>query len=112
MKARPPFIAKWIRYARSPTWRPSIMNVPALETAFHAWWKGLQLDWRMSDDGLTILDKTDGDWDQLRQPGLNGILSVMACLFYWGCEAQGNMEHCTGWASAVEDCILVLGQII
>lgn len=111
-KSRPPFIAEWIRYARSPTWRPSITNVPALETAFDAWWKGLQPEWRMSEDRLTILDKTDGDWDQLRRPGLNGILSVMACLFYWGCKAQGNMKHCAGWASAVEDCILVLGQVI
>jgi hypothetical protein len=111
-KDRPLFVAEWIRYARSPTWRPSIPDVPALEISFQAWWKGLQPDWRMSDNGLTVLDKIDGDWDQLRRPGLNGIHSVIACLFYWGCKAQGSTKHCVGWASAVEDCILVLGQLI
>lgn len=111
-KGRPLFIGEWIRYARSPTWCPSITDVPALETSFQAWWKGLQPEWRMSEDRLTVLDKTDGDWDQLRRPGLNGFLSVIVCLFYWGCKVQGSMKHCVGWASALEDCILVLGHII
>ena len=110
--SRPAFVAEWIRYARSPTWRPSITDVPALETSFQAWWKGLQPGWQMSEDRLTVLDKMDGDWDQLRRPGLNGLLSIIACLFYWGCKAQGNKKHRVGWASAVEDCMLVLGQLI
>ena len=112
MKGRPAFIAEWIRYACSPTWCPSITDVPALEISFQAWWKGLQPDWRMSGDGSTVLDKMDGDWDQLRRPGLNGIHSIIACLFYWGHKAQENTEHCVGWASAVEDCILVLKQVL
>ena len=111
-KGRPAFITEWIRYARSPTWCPSITDVPALEISFQAWWKGLQPDWRMSEDGLTVLDKMDGDWDQLRRPGLNGIHSIIACLFYWGRKAQENTKHCVGWASAVEDCILVLEQVL
>jgi len=65
-----------------------------------------------SADGLKTLKKVDGNWDGLRRPGLNGILSVLACLFFWGCRAQGNMKHCAGRASAVEDCILVLGQLV
>ena len=111
-KSRPAFVAEWICYAHSPTWRPSITDVLTLETSFQAWWKGLQPSWQMSEDRLTVLDKMNGDWDQLRQPGLNGLLSVIACLFYWGCKAQGNKKHHVGWASAMEDCMLVLGQLI
>jgi hypothetical protein len=111
MKACPAFVAEWIQNTCSPTWRPTTVNIPALEKSFQAWWKGLQLAWRISGDGLTVLKKVDGNWDDLRRPRLNRILSVLACLFFWGCKAQGNTKHCTGWASAMEDCILVLGQL-
>jgi hypothetical protein len=111
-KAHPPFIAEWIRNARSPTGAPrSRTFLPSRRPSMHGG-KDCNQSGELSEDRLTILDKTDGDWDQLRRPGLNGILSIMACLFYWGCKAQGNMKHCAGWASAVEDCILVLGQVI
>lgn len=111
-KHRPLCIGKWIGCARSPTWRPTITSIPAFEKSFQVWWCDLQPSWRISGNGSIALDRVDGDFEALRKPGLNGILSVMAALFYWGCKVQRNAKYCASWASAVEDCILVLEQLV
>jgi hypothetical protein len=111
-EGRPEFISEWLQRTRSSTWRPDISNIPVLEKAFNTWWKRLQPQWRISGSGSIVLDKVDSDWDVLRKPGQNGILIILVCLFYWGCKVQGNRKNCAGWASALEDCILVLGQLI
>jgi len=54
----------------------------------------------------------DGDLDGLRKPGLNGLLSVLAALFYWGRIAQNNKKQRKGWVAHVEDCILVLRGLV
>ena len=106
---RPQCISDWIRRGRSNTWRPVISSIPALEKSFEAWWTNLQPDWRKNDDALA---NVDGDWEILRKPGLNGILSAIVCLFYWGCKVQGNTTRCARWTTLVEDCILVLGNVV
>jgi len=49
----------------------------------------------------------DGDWEVLRRPGVNGILSVMAGLFFWGVALRGKGSR-EGWNNAVSDCTVVL----
>ncbi|KDR76064.1 hypothetical protein GALMADRAFT_15531, partial [Galerina marginata CBS 339.88] len=86
---RPVAIAKWIWRARAPTWRPAIASLDQYGTSFLAWWTVLQPDWRLSDDKKSInVDATGEDWESLRKPGLNGLVSVVAALFYWGCAVQ------------------------
>ena len=109
---RPLCVSEWIRRGRSTTWRPVISSIPALEKSFEEWWTNLQPDWRKNDDGSIVFASVDGDWEILRKPGLNGILSAIACLFYWGCKVQGNMTRRARWATSVEDCILVLHNIV
>jgi hypothetical protein len=109
---RPQCVSEWIRRGRSTTWRPVISSIPALEKSFEAWWTNLQPDWRKNDDGSIAFTNIDGDWEILRKPGLNGILSAITCLFYWGCKVQGNQTRRARWATSVEDCILVLGNLV
>ena len=108
---RPQAISKWIRRARSPTWRPDITNVLKFEKDFQAWWLFLQPKWQVGVKG-TITDKcVDGNWDALQKPGLNGVVSLLAALFYWGIVAQKNTKHCEVWVAHVEECIIVLHQL-
>jgi hypothetical protein len=109
---RPLCVFEWIGRVHSPTWRPTITSILALEKSFQAWWCDLQPSWRISGNGSIALDRVDGDFEALRKPGLNGILSVMTALFYWGCKVQRNAKYHASWASAVEDCILVLEQLV
>ena len=109
---RPQCVSEWIRRRRSTTWRPVISSILALEKSFKAWWTNLQPDWRKDNDGSIAFANVDGDWEILRKPGLNGIVSAIAGLFYWGCKVQGNLTRRARWATLVEDCILVLENIV
>ncbi|KAF8201854.1 hypothetical protein BJ912DRAFT_843261, partial [Pholiota molesta] len=83
-QGRPQFVADWIRHARSPKYRPK--NVK-LET---------------------------GDLDAIRKPGKNGILSVLAMVFFWGLateqeEGDGGKQ---AWKAAVDDVDWVLKGLL
>ncbi|KAF9472053.1 hypothetical protein BDN70DRAFT_819199 [Pholiota conissans] len=71
---RPACISLWIKYARSASFRPD----------------------------LVLRQDASGDLTNLRRPGKNGLLSVLAALFFWGVSAQGvrNDKH---WRAAVDD---------
>jgi len=103
---RPSAVKSWIQRARTSAWRPVISNLADYESEFTAWWSSLQPEWRKSSSGKILFSKVDGDWEVLRRPGLNGILSVMAALFFWGVALQE--DSCTGWNDAVSDCLIVL----
>ena len=111
-KDRPECIADWVQRARSPTWRPVIANVAAFGKVFHAWWVSLQPKWRVSGKGAILTEDVEGDWEELRRPGLNGLLSALAGLFYWGRIAQRNAKQRKAWAVDVEDFTLVLRHLL
>ena len=105
-------ISEWIQWAHSPMWQPVITNVSMFEKSFHMWWLSLQPKWRLSKKGEILTQKMDGDLDGLRKLGLNGLLSVLAALFFWGRIAQNNTKQRKGWIGHVEDCILVLCGLV
>ncbi|KAF9521276.1 hypothetical protein CPB83DRAFT_739751, partial [Crepidotus variabilis] len=82
-KGRPEVVKQWIDRGRSTTWRPIIKNIKTYEKQYTQWWTSLQPAWRVTNNSI---DKslTDGDWEPLRLPGLNGLHSAIAGLFYWG----------------------------
>ena len=62
----------------------------------------------------------EGDWDGLIAPGVNGMLGVITCLYWWGKTVQGlkdvgvvkrggNVEE---WTEAFLDVIWVLKSLI
>ena len=108
---RPQAISEWIQRARSPTWRPDIANVPKFEKDFRAWWLFLQPKWRVGVEGTIADECIDGNWDALRKPGLNGVVSLLAALFYWGRVAQKNAKHREVWVAHVEECIVVFRRL-
>lgn len=108
---RPDAIKAWIGRARSPTWRPVISDMVTYEAEFMLWWAALQPSWRKSDDGSLIFSKLVGNWEVLWRPGLNGILSVLAGLLFWGVALRNAGSTRKGWNKAVSDCLLVLTSL-
>ena len=87
---RPEAIGAWIQRRRSSTYSPKI-EIPQYCDAFSKWWTALQPDWRVHE-GKIISKEVNGDWGALKRPGLNGIVSVLVALYYWGGAVAGDAE--------------------
>jgi hypothetical protein len=106
---RPEIVGVWINRARPCKWRPPI-DLKIFEREFKGWWTAIQPAWRIVD-GQVDTSITQGDWASLRLPGLNGILSVVGALFFWGLAAQGKTAPHAAWLAAVKDCQLVISLL-
>ncbi|CAA7268956.1 unnamed protein product [Cyclocybe aegerita] len=107
---RPPAVRDWIQRARLPAWRPNIPNINKYAAKFWMWWAVLQPRWRVNEDGEVVTSAVDGDWEQLRRPGVNGLLSVLASLFFWGVAVKGKREATEKWLVAVQDVRLTVDK--
>ena len=105
---RPKAVKAWIQRARAPAWRPAITDTAAYEAEFKSWWAALQPKWRKSSSGNVVFLRVDGDWEEICWPGLNGMLSVMAGLFFWGIALGKGNDGQKGWKQAVSDCQVAL----
>jgi hypothetical protein len=104
---RPEQIAHWIKDARGNRNRPdpSVKNTAQYETEWWAWWDSLQPEWRTRHaDGSWVVGGPYGkDWDTLAYWGENGVLSVVAALYFWGCAVQTGGDAQERWELAVND---------
>ncbi|KDR65749.1 hypothetical protein GALMADRAFT_217423 [Galerina marginata CBS 339.88] len=107
-KYRPAAVGQWISRARPGSWRPVIDDLPGYEKAFNKWWYYIQPQWRQSHNDR-VINKVAGDLDSLRKPGVNGLFSVLAALFFWGLalEKAGTRDR-KRWRDAVADCHAVI----
>ena len=110
---RPAVVRDWIQRARSTLYRPTIKSTSDFQVAFMKWWEGLQPDWRLSTSGEIIASNLKGDWGGLRRAGRNGLLSVIAALFFWGFSLKKvTNADWAGWNMASDDCLRVLNALI
>ncbi|KAK7042098.1 hypothetical protein R3P38DRAFT_2511411 [Favolaschia claudopus] len=105
-RLRPKPIGVWISSSRRT--EPIVTDPTAFATQWKTWWDSLQPDWRKKDkDGCwSITDGYGGggrEWGPLYQWGVNGVLSVVASLLFWGRAVQGNPELRCVWDDAVTD---------
>ncbi len=109
---RPQAIGAWIQRARAPAYRPAITNVKQYTEDFSVWWQSLQPEWRRSLCGAgPYLLQQDGDWTHMRRfSGINGLLSVVAALYFWGDVVRGTPATKT-WLAAVADVSFVFGNL-
>lgn len=110
-KGRPLTIGQWIKSARPSKWSSKIDDVHAFEEKFRSWWNHLQPEWRMAGAG-DRLERDGDDWDCLRDcsTGANGLLSVVAALYFWGSSTLTRSQRNT-WEAAVDDVLYVLQQL-
>lgn len=103
-KGRPPAVGDY------PGWRPIIVNSKIFGDAHVKWWTYLQPEWRVLDDD--VFDRVDaGDLKCLKKPGANGLLSILASLFFWGTAVKAAGKKSERWNVYVEDFTLVLKHL-
>ncbi|KAI0039617.1 hypothetical protein FA95DRAFT_1478423, partial [Auriscalpium vulgare] len=103
---RPDAVGNWIRDARK--WhRASVdpMKVSSFKTLWWRWWVSLQPAERVIDAEAFVLDvpKDDMSWEQVNIAGVNGLLSVVAALTWWGVAVHQVQDGIPRWMDAVVD---------
>ncbi|KAJ7049319.1 hypothetical protein C8F01DRAFT_1093506 [Mycena amicta] len=104
--ARPKQVKEWIRADRKAT--PRLIKLhKRYGEEFWIWWKFLQPQWRKAKTNWPSMDAVqdgdEGDWAALTVPGKNGLVSVVASLYWWGREGVEGGSVSPGWSSAVKD---------
>jgi hypothetical protein len=112
-KGWPEHVTKWIQSARGTRRQgpPVVMNPAAYTVDWWKWWDLLQPQWRVrGDDRKWITGETyNGEWDdQLLHWGTNGLLSVVASLYFWGCAIAESVEGRDAWEIAVNNVAWIL----
>ncbi|KAJ7059181.1 hypothetical protein C8F01DRAFT_989740 [Mycena amicta] len=104
---RPKQIQQWIRAARIAT---PAMTKPhkRYDIEFWTWWKVLQPAWRNAKTEWPEMAapqrwEVGGDWGKLEVPGKNGLVSVVAGLYWWGQDGRQANSFSPAWTSAVKD---------
>ncbi len=111
-QSRPQAVTDWIRRARLNTYNPQINSVATFAKEFNAWWASLQPAWR-TDGGRGVLRRDGEDWECLRCSGINGLLSVLAALFFWGCAVQKSKAATkSAWLRALDDVSYSITQLL
>ncbi|KAJ7278124.1 hypothetical protein C8J57DRAFT_1000974, partial [Mycena rebaudengoi] len=92
----------------------SVPDLTAYAAEWEVWWETLQLQphWRVKGpDGKWMVGGVYGtDWGVLFQWGINGILSILAALYFWGCAVLDtpNADLMRAWEAEVQDVSWVL----
>ncbi|PPQ77494.1 hypothetical protein CVT26_006140 [Gymnopilus dilepis] len=108
---RPTCVGDWIQRRRSTTWRPAF-DLPDMEKKFFKWWASLQPEWRILEDERINFSAVDGDWEDLRRTGLNGLYSLFVALFYWGINVAHGTQAYDRWLDAVRDVQLACNKMV
>ncbi|KAJ7779444.1 hypothetical protein DFH07DRAFT_730358 [Mycena maculata] len=110
---RPTHVGTWIGGARGMrgTADPKVTDAAVYVIQWQTWWDGLQLEWRKKEKDGKLSTKEHGagrnKWGPLTQWGVNGTLSIVALLYFWGCVVPGD-ELEAQWEAAVLDVAWVL----
>jgi hypothetical protein len=106
---RPVQVKNWIAKERGK--QPCDTSVPdpvAYAAGWQVWWDSLQPAWRTKDaEGAWSVSSDYGDggkeWGPLFQWGQNGILNIVASLYFWGVAVR---ESTPELQSVWEECVL------
>ncbi len=108
---RPTAIADWMRLDRRVHAKvPKLPPVEEYAASWWAWWISLQPEWRAMDSAGRPLRNGEGPWDDLVQPGQNGMLLVLLSLVWWHGIAPESSRG--DWDAAVRDVAWVLDQMV
>ncbi|KAJ7707872.1 hypothetical protein B0H14DRAFT_2415488, partial [Mycena olivaceomarginata] len=110
-KHRPKQVTAWIGGRR--TVRPDVADPVEYTAQWQMWWDSLQPAWRRREsDGTWSTTGGYGEggreWGPLYQWGVNGILSLVASLYFWGCAIYEQVELRTQWEQAISDVVWML----
>ncbi|KAJ7031438.1 hypothetical protein C8F04DRAFT_960250 [Mycena alexandri] len=106
-KHRPKQVGTWIARGRSKSADTTVRDPRAYAAQWQLWWDELQPAWRTRDkDGAWSVAGGYGgsgkEWGALFQWGVNGVLGVVASLYFWGI-ACADEDSQSLWESATSD---------
>ncbi|KAJ6455534.1 hypothetical protein C8R47DRAFT_996772, partial [Mycena vitilis] len=85
---RPKEVGLWIKGGRGVKMSklPEVGDVHTYQKQWYSWWDGLQPGWRKRGaEGEWITGGEYGnDWGHLDSSGVNGTISIVAALYFWG----------------------------
>jgi hypothetical protein len=87
-RLRPAQVGRWITGQRGRRPADTAISDPIqYAKEWETWWATLQPHWRVQgSDGKWVVGGAYGtDWGVLFQWGVNGVLSILAALYFWGC---------------------------
>ncbi|KAJ7040218.1 hypothetical protein C8F04DRAFT_948711 [Mycena alexandri] len=115
---RPKQLTQWVGAGRglrggsmSKGAGPSIDSLAVFDDAWWRWWGKLQPSWRRPQGDKpgrferNTYPASKGEWSAIRHPGQNGLLGVIATLYWWGkaVKKEGEREDRESWTEAVSD---------
>ncbi|KAJ7064500.1 hypothetical protein C8F01DRAFT_983181 [Mycena amicta] len=112
---RPVQVHNWIRNRRVA--RPAYCGIPdtaKFSEEYWAWWMAMQPSWRptMKDGRPGSAQRNGESWGTMVAPGVNGMLTAFAALYWWGCEEKTrNTWPTSDWVQAVEDATRVCASL-
>lgn len=109
---RPVELSTWILSGR---WRikrrPQIKDLDTFKKSWWNWWINMQPRWREINTtrNRPVQEMYGRSWHRLIAPGRNGWLSVVACLYWWGCTiCDDNGKAKMEFEEAVKDTIFMM----
>ncbi|KAK7043456.1 hypothetical protein R3P38DRAFT_2510527 [Favolaschia claudopus] len=107
-KLRPKPVTLWI--SRNRRTEPIVEDPAEYARQWQSWWDSLQPSWRTKGaDDRWIAGNTYGgggrEWGALYHWGVNGMLSVVASLYFWGRAIDSKQEFIITWETAVQDVV-------
>jgi len=111
-KHRPSEISDWIQRGRNEKWNPPNLQADKYEQQFVQWWYHLQPAWRRENDKDVAWGNVVGDLGHLRKPGTNGLLSVVAGLFFWGLNVVKGTAEWDKFMVCVNDVQAVVSALV
>jgi len=111
-KHRPMEIGDWIQRGRNEKWNAPNLRADKYQLQFTKWWYHLQPDWRRENDTDVAWGSIVGDLTYLRKPGTNGLLSVVAGLFFWGLKVKKGTADWNQFIVCVDDVQAILSALV
>jgi hypothetical protein len=107
---RPSQVELWIMRSRpGGTYAPPIDDIYEYIRSYQEWWNSLNPSWRRKNKAGDLVAAGNGAWSNLEKPGINGLLTVFACLKWWIDAIEVLKAGSKGqWAHAVLDVVWVL----
>lgn len=118
---RPEMASKWVndgRLSRTKTKKMptlALADLPAFKRSFQTWYDGMQPSWRSKVEDRWVRAKVGRkklDWELLDVRGVNGMLTVIATLYWWGMAVRNHsQDEYDEWEAAVDDVSWVLQKM-
>ncbi|KAK7014447.1 SERTA domain-containing protein 3 [Paramarasmius palmivorus] len=110
---RPDVVTFWTKQARKMSTPPPDVMVAGFNGKVITWWSSMMPSWRTKDANGQWVQSGEGDWGILRCPGLNGFLSVLACLRWWLIQegATSVSMASAAWRATFEDVCWVMEEL-